>query len=75
MEIDYKTEIEKLGIRIKELRKARGYTQDQLAAYTEMNRVNITQIESGAKNIEFMTLVRIAQALEVGLPDLFPAKH
>jgi transcriptional regulator with XRE-family HTH domain len=67
----YETEIARLGERIRELRKARNYTQEQLAAYTEIPRSNISKIENGLMNLEFKTIVRIAQALEVELSSLF----
>lgn len=67
----YETEIVRLGERIRELRKARNYTQEQLAAYTEIPRSNISKIENGLMNLEFKTIVRIAQALEVELHQFF----
>lgn len=67
----YETEITRLGERIREIRKARNYTQEQLAAYTEIPRSNISRIENGFVNLEFKTIVRIAQALEVELYQFF----
>lgn len=71
----YETEIARLGERIRELRKARNYTQEQLAAYTEIPRSNISKIENGLMNLEFKTIVRIAQALEVGVWQLFSQRN
>lgn len=53
------------GERIRELRKARGLNQDQLAELSSLNRVTIAKYESGRVEPGAQALARIADALEV----------
>lgn len=64
-------DLESIGIKIKELRKKRGYSQEKLAEIVDVNFRTIQRIETG-KNIPTLeTLVKLAQALEVTMKDLF----
>ncbi len=55
-----------LRLRVKELRKRLGWTQDLLAEKTGVRRATISAIETGeSKGIDFDTLERLARALEV----------
>jgi DNA-binding Xre family transcriptional regulator len=57
--------------RITELRKARGLSIQALADYANIDRSNLSDIESGkAKGMYFSTLCDIAEALEVTPGDL-----
>ena len=60
-----------LGLRIGELRRARGLTQEGAAAELGMLAPNYARIEQGRQNVTVDTLVRIAKALGVGVPELF----
>ena len=51
-------------------RELRGLTQATLAAASGVNRVQIANIESGAKSGSVATLRKLADALGVGLDDL-----
>ena len=51
-------------------RELRGLTQAALAASSGVNRVQIANIESGAKSGSVATLRKLADALGVGLDDL-----
>lgn len=64
--------LKRLGKRIQELRIAKGYSQVDLVGKIEGNidTTNISRIESGRTNPTVHTLYRIAQALEVSLPEL-----
>lgn len=53
------------GERIRELRKARGLNQDQLAELASLNRVTVAKYEAGRVEPGAHALVRIADALEV----------
>lgn len=59
-----------IGNRVRELRKARGLSQDDLAAMTGLEHSYISYIESGKRNPTLKTLHRIAVSLEVPLTDL-----
>lgn len=69
MEKRYK--IEAFGSRLKELREKKGMTQLDLEIQSGINRTEISRIENGQKNIEFLTIVKLAVSLGVDLKDLF----
>ena len=71
MEKRYKTEIEAFGARLKELREEKGLTQLDLEIQSGINRTEISRIENGQKNIEFLTVVKLAVALDIDLKDFF----
>ncbi|MFN4312863.1 MAG: helix-turn-helix domain-containing protein [Chitinophagaceae bacterium] len=62
--------IEKVGKRIKKARIERGYSQQVLADKCEVEKANISRIESGKVNLKILTLRKIAQALRVPLKDV-----
>jgi transcriptional regulator with XRE-family HTH domain len=59
-----------LGERIREMRKARGRSQEALAEASGFDRAVLGRIERGAKNITMTTASRIANALDVELSEL-----
>lgn len=61
----------KLGKRIKELRKRKGLTQEQVAVLIEMEQNTISVIESGRNFPTLVTLEKIADILDVELSDFF----
>lgn len=61
----------KLGLRIKELRKRKGFTQEQVAELIEMEQNTISVIESGRNFPTLVTLEKIAKILDVELSDFF----
>ena len=60
-----------LGKRIKEVRKLKSYTQEQLAEIINMDITTLSGIESGRHFPSLITLEKIAKALNVELPALF----
>lgn len=60
-----------LGRKIQEIRKSRGLTQEMLAEIVEMEPNSISIIESGRNFPTLSNLVKIANALGVGLSDFF----
>lgn len=46
-------------------------SQLDLEIQSGINRTEISRIENGQKNIEFLTIVRLAEALDVELNDFF----
>lgn len=60
-----------LGKKIQEIRKSRGLTQERLAEIVEMEPNSISIIESGRNFPTLSNLVKIANALGVGLSDFF----
>lgn len=53
----------KLGNQIRELRKSKGLSQEQLALKAEVDRSYVGGIERGERNVSFLTLVKIADCL------------
>lgn len=54
----------KLGNQIRELRKAKGLSQEQFALKAEVDRSYVGGIERGERNVSFLTLIKIADCLE-----------
>lgn len=59
-----------IGVRVKHERQARRWTLDQLAAAAGVSRRMVINVEQGAANPSVGTLLRISDALGVGLPAL-----
>ncbi len=59
------------GRRVRELRKARGYSQEELGFRTNIHRTYIGSVERGEQNISLDNIGRLAKALGVPLHDLF----
>ena len=62
---------ELLGQRIKELRRHRELSQEELAEAIDISTNYLSSLERGVGNPTFSMLVRVAGALEVDVPDLF----
>jgi len=67
----YKIEIEKFGHRLRHLRTGLKLSQLDLEVRSGINRTEISRIENGKKNIEFFTIAKLANALEIEIKDLF----
>lgn len=61
---------ELLGERIKSLRSARHYTQEQIADQLGISRQKYARIENGTNNITLDILSRIAGILDVTVGDI-----
>jgi len=64
-----------LGRRIRSLRSAKGWTQQELGNQADINYKFLGEIERGQQNPSFNILVKIALALEVDLPELLQVEH
>ena len=62
---------EKIGLRIKALRKEAGLSQEGLALKAGIDRTYINSIENGKRNISILNINKIANALDISLTDLF----
>ena len=60
-----------LGRRIRSLRTAKEWTQEKLGAEADISYKFLGEIERGQQNPSFNSLVKIAAALKVNLPELF----
>lgn len=64
-------ELNAIANRLKELRKAKGYTNyEHIAFALEMSRSAYWRLETGA-NFELKTLIKICRLLDVSLEDFF----
>ncbi len=70
------TKVKKLfGLRIKELRKSKKWSQDTLAVKTEISPKYVSRMEMGQQFPSITTLLKIAKAFDVELKDLFEFTH
>jgi len=60
-----------IGPRLRQLRQAKGFTLDQLAGVSGINRGTIHRIELGQVSPRLDTLALLAQALQTDLPGFF----
>lgn len=64
-----------LGLRIKELRKKRGFTQDRLSEMVNIEPKHLSRIEVGNSYPSLDTLEKIAVALKAEMKDFFEFEH
>lgn len=64
--------IEKIfGLKIKELRKQKKYSQEKLANLSSISKSYISQIEKGKKTVSLEIINKLAKALEIEMHKLF----
>jgi transcriptional regulator with XRE-family HTH domain len=57
----------KVGQKIKQARESKGLTQQELAYICNMEKSNISRIESGRTNLTLKSLYQLSKALSVSL--------
>lgn len=62
----------KMGQKIRELRKGKGFSQESFADEVGVDRTYMGGIERGERNIAAINIIRIAKALKVEVGELFP---
>lgn len=70
-----KTLKEKFGLRLQELRKSLGLTQESIADKIDMDTPNLSNIENGKRFMTPENIEKIAKALNVEVKDLFDYEH
>lgn len=60
-----------LGLRVRELRRERGWTQQDAADRLEIALVNYAHVEQGRRLVRIDTLVNLANLFGVTIADLF----
>jgi len=70
-ELDY----EKLGLRIKEARLAKGLTQETLAEMVNCNTSHISNIENNHTKVSLNVLLAIANALDTSIDYLLAEQY
>ncbi len=61
----------KFGEKVRELRKEKNLSQEQLAFEADLHRTYIGMIERAEKNVTLINIEKIAKALNVNIKDLF----
>ncbi|EJL74355.1 Helix-turn-helix protein [Chryseobacterium populi] len=61
-----------LGAKIRQARKSKGLTQEELALLIEAEPSRISELERGMRDIQFTTLIRIIWELDIEPNDLIP---
>jgi transcriptional regulator with XRE-family HTH domain len=62
---------EKFGLRIRELRKKQGLTQEKLAELAKMDYSYLNLIEAGKRNPSLKRVAKLARVLKISLSELF----
>lgn len=62
--------IKAFGLVVKQMRKARGLSQELLADEASLDRTFISQLETGTKQASLTTIFRLASALQVEASEL-----
>lgn len=65
----------KIGDRIRELRKAKGLSQEALANIAEVDRTYMTKVETGKRNVTVKILEKIIIALNTDFMTFFNDKN
>lgn len=65
----------KFGERVRELRKEKKLSQEELSFKAELHRTYIGMIERGEKNITLINIEKIANALEISINNLLKLKN
>ena len=69
--MDDKKVLQFIGKRIRSLREARGYSQEDFGHLCELDRTYISGIERGLRNVGLLNIEAISAALNVSISELF----
>lgn len=62
--------LKKIGLRVKQLRTEKGLSQRELGYEIDVEKSNVSRLEAGRFNTKIYTLFKVAEALELSLPEL-----
>jgi transcriptional regulator with XRE-family HTH domain len=63
------------GNKVRELRKEKGLSQEELSFKADLHRTYIGMIERAEKNITLINIEKIAKALDISINDLMDFKN
>lgn len=66
---------ELIGKRIQELRKARGLSQEKIAEKADISSTYLSRIECGRENPTLDMLIKLSNALEIEMWEMFDFGH
>ncbi|MAK90850.1 MAG: transcriptional regulator [Oleibacter sp.] len=58
------------GQRVKQIRLAKGFSQEALGELAELDRTYVSGIERGKRNVALLNIARLAEALDVPMAHL-----
>lgn len=61
---------QKLGLRVQQLRQAKGWSQDEFAHRANLHRTYVSGVERGIRNPTISVLDKLAAGLEITLSEL-----
>jgi len=61
----------RFGQRLRELRRARGLSQEELPFRAGLHRTYVSSAERGQRNVALVNLEKLSNALEIDIADLF----
>lgn len=61
----------RFGHRLRELRQARGISQEELAFRAGLHRTYVSSAERGQRNVSLVNLEKLSEALEIEIANLF----
>ncbi len=61
----------RFGQRLRELRQAKGLSQEELAFRAGLHRTYVSSAERGQRNVALVNLEKLSRALEIDIGDLF----
>lgn len=69
---DLPLDIKKIGLRLKQIRKAKGYSNSDDYSYKyQFNRSQYGKYEAGSEDLRMSSLIRILETIEVKLSEFF----
>lgn len=63
------------GLRVRELRKAKGISQEGLAFDADIDRTYMNSVENGKRNVSIKNVEKILQALDVSFSEFFNSSY
>ncbi|NCU05817.1 MAG: helix-turn-helix transcriptional regulator [Chitinophagaceae bacterium] len=66
---------EKVGLRIRQLRKEQELSQEALGYKAEVDRTYVTDVENGRRNVSVEILERLIKALGISVAEFFNSKE
>lgn len=64
-------QLKKFGLRIRELRNSKNWSQEELAEHSGFHRTYIGMIERGERNPSLINITKLAQTFQINLKELF----
>ncbi len=64
----------RVGKRIKELRAAKGMSQERFANDIDMARTYFTEVENGKRNLSLVNLEKVSHGLGISLREFFDSE-